>query len=228
MVLAPVASAEPNDSGSARNAGDSSSAKPTRTAATEAKAWQDLESRTAMKADALAKAQEQALARRLETAQLDADVQSKFSALQQLSSAQSTVAIEASDADDEAAVLTALDTNDTGAALAQLAQDAQGRQALVAEKRSQASEFADQAQQSAAIVQGVGQIMSSLDAMDAVQQYDYDKTSEILEKRAQAVDPLSQAELKQQMMDIQQEVRDKIEAIAAEQANAFQGIAKNI
>ena len=256
VALAPGAHGAPSDSGtgSSGSAGSGRSGTNTSSAgaksASEAKAWQDLEDKTAKAADVLTKAEQQTRADRIAQVQADAkkqrdqaqddvitqptndqiaDIQDKFGTLQQLSSAQDTLALEMSDAADEAAVLSALQTGDTAAARAQVDQDAKDRQALLAEKRSLATSFADQTQGNAGVAQGIGQIMNSLGAMEALQQYDTDQTKAILDAKEHAqTDPEVQAQLVQQMMDAQKEIRDKLAAIQADQTTAMTAIAKNI
>ncbi|AKK27602.1 hypothetical protein AB431_13960 [Mycobacterium sp. EPa45] len=255
IVFAPAfAHAEPDSgTGSSGSAGSARSGTNNRStdskSASEAKAWQDLEDKTAKAADALTKAEQQALATRIAQArrQLDQDqqaqddaitqqksdvvtgIQDRFGTLQQLSSAQSSLALEMSDAADEAAVLSALQTGDTAAARAQVEQAAKDRQALLDEKRALTSTLADQTQGISAVAGAMGQIISSLGAMESLQKYDADQTEAILDAKAQAqADPEAQAQLTQQLMDVQKEVRDKLMAIQADQSDAMRAIARNI
>jgi hypothetical protein len=156
-------------------------------------------------------------------------VQDEATTLQQLSSAQSALAVEMSDAADEAAVLAALDANDTAALSAQLEQSAKDRRGMLADKKSLANTLADQTQGNLAVQQGIGQVMNGIGAMEGVQQYNADMTREIVEaQQAQAGDPVVKAELVQQMMNLQQEVRDQLAAIQGQQTEAMRAIAKNI
>ncbi len=236
VALAPFAYAEPSDSGSgstgsagtARSGTDKSSTGSK--AATEAKKWRDLEDNTAKVADDLTKAEQQVAADRIAQAQAQDDVtgiQDRFSTLQQLSSAQSALAVEMSDAADEATVLAAIESGDTAGALAKIDQSMKDRQAMMADKWALANTLADQTQGNVAVAQGIGQIMNSLGAMESVQQYDADKTREIVEANA-ALNPEAQADLVQQMMNLQQEVRDQLAAIQSQQFEAMRSIAKNI
>lgn len=229
LASAPIAHAEPSDSGtgssgsagSARS-GTSSSSKPN--AASEAKAWQNLEDTTKKALDDLTNSEQQTLASRMAQAQDDqiADLQDRFGTLQQLSSARNTLELEMSDAADEAAVLDALKTGDTTGARARVEQDAKDRQALLDERRASANSLPDQ-------TGGIGQYLNSLGAMQSLQQYDADQTKAILDAKEQAqTDPEVQAQLMQQMMDIQKEIRDKMAAIQADQVSAMQQIARTI
>lgn len=242
--------------GTARSGTDKSSTGSK--AATEAKKWQDLENNTAKQADVMSKVQAEAVANRIaqihvasqqqrdalrrqavsdyETqadalSQQEIDmvgaVQDEATTLQQLSSAQSALAVEMSDADDEATVLAAIESGDTAGALAKIDQSKKDRQAVMTEKRALANTLADQTQGNVAVAQGIGQIMNSLGAMESVQQYDADKTREIVEASA-ALNPEAQADLVQQMMNLQQEVRDQLAAIQSQQSEAMRSIAKNI
>lgn len=242
--------------GTARSGTDKSSTGSK--AATEAKKWQDLENNTAKQADVMSKVQAEAVANRIaqihvasqqqrdalrrqavsdyETqadalSQQEIDmvgaVQDEATTLQQLSSAQSALAVEMSDADDEATVLAAIESGDTAGALAKIDQSMKDRQAVMTEKRALANTLADQTQGNVAVAQGIGQIMNSLGAMESVQQYDADKTREIVEASA-ALNPEAQADLVQQMMNLQQEVRDQLAAIQSQQSEAMRSIAKNI
>jgi hypothetical protein len=242
--------------GTARSGTDKSSTGSK--AATEAKKWQDLENNTAKQADVMSKVQAEAVANRIAQIhvasqqqrdalrrqavsdyQTQADalsqqeidmvgaVQDEATTLQQLSSAQSALAVEMSDAADEATVLAAIESGDTAGALAQIDQSMKDRQAVMTEKRTLANTLADQTQGNVAVAQGIGQIMNSLGAMESVQQYDADKTREIVAASA-ALNPEAQADLVQQMMNLQQEVRDQMAAIQSQQSEAMRSIAKNI
>ena len=236
VALAPFASAEPSDSGSgstgsagSARSGSGNSSTGSK-AATEAKKWQDLEENTAKVAAKSTKAELQAAADRIARAQTQDDVtgiQDRFSTLQQLTSAQSALALEMSDAADEATVLAAFDSGDTAGALAQIDQSAKDRQAIIAEKRALANALADQTQGNAAVAQGIAEIMNSLGAMESVQQYDADRTRQIVEAKA-ALNPEAEADLLQQMMNLQQEVRDQLAAIQSQQTETIRSITKNL
>jgi len=162
-----------------------------------------------------------------ETNDIVTGIQDRFGTLQQLSSAQSALALEMSDAADEATVLAALESGDTATALAQIDQSVKDRKSIMADKRSLANTLADQTQGNLAVAQGIGQIMNSLSEMESLQQYDADKTREIMEAKA-APNPEAQADLMKQMVDLQKEVRDKLAAIQTAQTDAMKGIARSI
>ncbi|WP_319436490.1 hypothetical protein [Mycobacterium sp. RTGN5] len=162
-------------------------------------------------------------------------IQDRAATVQQLSSAQSALALEMSDAADEAAVLAALGANDTAALKGLLEQSANDRQAMIDAKRSLVDTLADQTRGNSAVAQGISQIMNGLGAMESLQQYNSDETKAILAAQAEAQAEAQtfegadqQADLVQQMMDLQRDIRDKMMAIETANRETMQAISRNI